>query len=125
MVAGIFDSYCYSFIMKNDVFKNTYSTVISLLTSCIYLLITAFVEEIAWRGFLLERLPFEKIKSVLFVGAVWAVWHIPMWIIRNSLGMEQINCLSLYMDITCFRCFGNNLLSMQKYIAYCHYARNF
>ena len=35
------------------------------------------------------------------------------------------NCLSLYMDVTCFRCFGNNLLSMQKYIADCHYARSF
>ena len=111
MAAGIFDSYCYSFIVKTDVFKNTYSTVISLLTSCIYLLITAFVEEIAWRGFLLERLPFKKIKSVLFVGAVWAVWHIPMWIIRNSLGMEQIVCLciwtllvSVVLGITYYQC---------------------
>ena len=111
MAAGIFASYCYSFIVKTDVFKNTYSTVISLLTSCIYLLITAFVEEIAWRGFLLERLPFKKIKSVLFVGAVWAVWHIPMWIIRNSLGMEQIVCLciwtllvSVVLGITYYQC---------------------
>ena len=47
-------------------------------------------------GFLLERLPFKKIKSVLFVGAVWAVWHIPMWIIRNSLGMEQIVWLCIW-----------------------------
>ena len=111
MAAGIFASYCYSFIVKTDVFKNTYSTVISLLTSCIYLLITAFVEEIAWRGFLLERLPFKKIKSVLFVGAVWAVWHMPMWIIRNSLGMEQIVCLciwtllvSVVLGITYYQC---------------------
>ena len=111
MAAGIFGSYCYSFIVKTDVFKNTYSTVISLLTSCIYLLITAFVEEIAWRGFLLERLPFKKIKSVLFVGAVWAVWHLPMWIIRNSLGMEQIVCLciwtllvSVVLGITYYQC---------------------
>ncbi len=111
MAAGIFGSYCYSFIVKTDVFKNTYSTVISLLTSCIYLLITAFVEEIAWRGFLLERLPFKKIKSVLFVGAVWAVWHMPMWIIRNSLGMEQIVCLciwtllvSVVLGITYYQC---------------------
>ncbi len=111
MVAGIFVSFCYSFIVKTDVFKNIYFTVISLLTSCIYLLITALVEEIAWRGFLLERLPFKKIKSVLFVGAVWAVWHIPMWIIRNSLGMEQIVCLciwtllvSVVLGITYYQC---------------------
>ena len=111
MAAGIFDSYCYSFIVKTDVFKNTYSTVISLLTSCIYLLLTALVEEIAWRGFLLERLPFKNIKSVLFVGAVWAAWHLPMWIIRNSLGVEQIVCLciwtllvSVVLGITYYQC---------------------
>ncbi len=111
MVAGILDSYCYSFLVKFDVFKNTYSTVISLLISCIYLLTTAFIEEIAWRGFLLERLPFKKIKNVLFVGAVWAVWHIPMWIIRNSLGTEQIVCLciwtllvSVVLGITYYQC---------------------
>ena len=111
MAAGIFGSYCYSFIVETDVFKNTYPAVISLLTSCIYLLVTAFVEEVAWRGFMLEQLPFKKIKSVLFVGAVWAVWHIPMWIIRNSLGMEQIVCLciwtllvSVVLGITYYQC---------------------
>ena len=84
IAVGIFAAYCYSFIVKADVF------------SCIYLLITALVEEIAWRGFLLERLPYKKIKSVLFCGAVWAVWHLPMWIIRNSSSMEQIVCLCIW-----------------------------
>ena len=111
MAVGIFGSYCYSFIVKTDVFKNIYLTEISLLSSCIYLLITAFIEEIAWRGFLLERLPFKKVQSVLFAGVVWAVWHIPMWIIRNSLGMEQIVCLciwtllvSVVLGITYYQC---------------------
>lgn len=111
MVAGIFGSYCYSFIAETDVYKNTYSTVTSLLTSCTYLLITAFVEEIAWRGFLLERIPFKKINSVLFVGVIWAVWHMPMWIIRNSLGIEQIFCfciwtllVSVVLGLTYYQC---------------------
>ena len=109
---GIMSSYCYSFIVGADVFKSIYLTVTSLVSSCIYLLITAFVEEIAWRGFLLERLSFEKrISSVIFVGVVWAVWHMPMWIIRNSLGIEQIVCLciwtllvSVVLGITYYRC---------------------
>ena len=109
---GIMSSYCYSFIVGADVFKSIYLTVTSLVSSCIYLLITAFVEEIAWRGFLLERLSFEKrISSVIFVGVVWAVWHIPMWIIRNSLGIEQIVCLciwtllvSVVLGMTYYRC---------------------
>ena len=95
MAAGIFCSYCYSLITGVNV--NIYLSSASLLANCIYLLITALVEEIAWRGFLLERSPFKKkIISVIFVGAVWAVWHIPMWIIRNSLGMEQIVCLCIW-----------------------------
>ncbi len=109
---GIMSSYCYSFIVGADVFKSIYLTVTSLVSSCIYLLITAIVEEIAWRGFLLERLSFEKrISSVIFVGVVWAVWHMPMWIIRNSLGIEQIVCLciwtllvSVVLGITYYRC---------------------
>ncbi len=111
MAAGIFGSYCYSFIAQTDVYKNTYLSVTSLLISCIYLLITAFVEEIAWRGFLLERLPFQEINSTLFVGIVWAVWHMPMWIIRNSLGIEQIGCLCIWtllvsavLGLTYYRC---------------------
>ena len=111
IVAGIFGSYCYSLTAETDVFENTYLTITQLLTSCIYLLITAFVEEIAWRGFLLERLPFKKIKNVLFVGVVWAVWHMPMWIIRNSLGPEQIVYLciwtvlvSIVLGITYYQC---------------------
>ena len=96
MAVGIFDTYCYSFIAKTGVFKNTYPTVMSLLASCVYLLITAFVEEIAWRGFLLERLLFKNIQSVLFAGVVWAVWHMPMWIIRNSLSLGQTVCLCIW-----------------------------
>ncbi len=112
MVVGMLGSYCYSFIVGVEVYTNINMIVTSLLTSGIYLLITAFVEEIAWRGFLLERLPFKKnISSVIFVGAVWAVWHMPMWIIRNSLGMEQIACLciwtllvSVVLGITYYQC---------------------
>ena len=53
----------------------------------------------------------KKINSVIFVGVVWAVWHMPMWIIRNSLGIEQIICLcvwtllvSVVLGITYCRC---------------------
>ena len=98
MAAGIFCSYCYSLITGVNV--NIYLSSASLLVNCIYLLITALVEEIAWRGFLLERSPFKKkIISVIFVGAVWAVWHMPMWIIRNSLGFGQIIWLCIWTVI--------------------------
>ena len=112
-VAGILASYCYSFIVKVNVFQDTYLSIAGLLTSCIYLFMTAFVEEIAWRGFLLERVSFQGkgICSIIFVGIVWAVWHMPMWIIRNSQSIGQIAYLciwtllvSVVLGITYYQC---------------------
>ncbi|MDE6742891.1 MAG: CPBP family intramembrane metalloprotease [Lachnospiraceae bacterium] len=92
VVVGILVSYCYSVIVEVDLFQSSYSPITTLLISCIYLFITGLVEEIAWRGFLLERVSFEKksIFNIIFVGVAWTIWHMPMWIIRNSLCTEQI-----------------------------------
>lgn len=104
MAAGLLVSCCYSLITGADVFRNTYSSVTTLLTSCVYLFITGFIEEIAWRGFLLERVSFKKksICNIIFVGIVWTVWHMPMWIIRNSLGIEQIIYLCIWTILVSF-----------------------
>ena len=123
MAAGILCSYCYSLITGVNV--NIYLSSASLLANCIYLLITALVEEIAWRGFLLERSPFKKkIISVIFVGAVWAVWHMPMWIIRNSLSFGQIVWLciwtvivSVVLGMTYYQC-RNILLTTMIHAAF-------
>lgn len=98
MAAGIFVSYAYWFTTKDDVFQNTYSSTASLLISCIYLYITALAEETAWRGFLLERVSCKKkgICSILLVGMIWTVWHMPMWIIRNSLDIQHIIPLCIW-----------------------------
>lgn len=111
-VAGILISYCYSHLMRVEVFQNTYSSITSLLAACIYLFITAFVEEIAWRGFLLERVSARKgIYGILIAGTIWAIWHMPMWVIRNALGLEEIVCLciwtlfvSVVLGATYYRC---------------------
>ena len=91
-ITGILTSFCYSLFVRVDVFQNTYPSMITLLTSCIYLFLTAFVEEAAWRCFLLERVSLQKksICNILLTGVIWTVWHMPMWIIRNSMGIEQI-----------------------------------
>ncbi len=39
----------------------------------------ALGEEIGWRGFLLPRLmPLGKAKAYCLMGAIWALWHLPM-----------------------------------------------
>lgn len=91
-ITGILTSFCYSFFIRVDVFQNTYPSITTLLSACIYLFLTAFVEEAAWRCFLLEWISLQKksICSILLTGVIWTVWHMPMWIIRNSMDVGQI-----------------------------------
>lgn len=98
MFAGLSVSFCYSLAARTDLLQNTYPSVTVLLASCMYLFVTAFVEELAWRGFLLEQVSFqgENICSILLVGIIWTIWHLPMWIIRNSLGAGQIIPLCIW-----------------------------
>lgn len=121
IVVGIFVSYCYLLVTGIDVFKNTYLSITTLLTNSVYLFITGFVEEIAWRGFLLERVSLKKksIYNIIFVGIVWTVWHMPMWIIRNSLCFEEIIYLCIWtilisfvLGITYYQCRNILLVAM-------------
>lgn len=96
--AGLSVSFCYSLAARTYLLQNTYPSVTVLVSSCMYLFVTAFVEEMAWRGFLLEQVSFrgESICSILLVGIIWTIWHLPMWIIRNSLGAGQIIPLCIW-----------------------------
>ena len=64
----------------------------TLLFSTLYLFGMAALEEVAWRGFWLESMLKKKAEriAILIVSLQWAVWHIPMWAIRNSLGLHEI-----------------------------------
>lgn len=48
-------------------------------------------EECAWRGFLLNELSDKKgaLPALIYTGISWAVWHIPMWTIRNALDLKE------------------------------------
>ena len=69
----------------------------ALLFNAFYLFLMATLEEIAWRGFRIESL-LKKTKkfAILIVSLEWAIWHIPMWIIRNSLGLIEIPLWLVY-----------------------------
>lgn len=96
---GLLFSYIYAIVSDGMyLFLHSYPTVFSAAVNCSYLFVTAFVEEIAWRGFLLNKIISENGKKTAFiyVGLVWAVWHIPMWAIRNSLGFKEILIYFIY-----------------------------
>ena len=94
--AGLLVSWGYEAGTGVPVFENAYPSVAALLAGCLYLLATGLVEEMAWRGFLLERLPQKGIKGAALAGLVWAAWHIPMWTIRNGLGLRDIPFLCVW-----------------------------
>lgn len=90
--SGIIITVFYSVVANTNLLVSAYSSIFAFATSCVYLYVTALIEEMAWRGFLFSQLFFkvQKVESALVVGIVWAIWHIPMWTIRNSLGMAEI-----------------------------------
>ena len=63
-----------------------------LLVSLIMSVVTgALGEELGWRGFLLPLLQqrFSALISSLIVGVIWALWHLPLWLLPGY-GWEAI-----------------------------------
>lgn len=90
---GLSFSVIYSLIAdERDLFTSSYPTISAVVMSCSYLFLTALIEEMAWRGFLLNKIVAAKGKKIalVYVGIVWAIWHIPMWTIRNSMELMEV-----------------------------------
>lgn len=89
---GLSFSFVYSLIAGDrELFVNAFPSVLSVIAGCAYLFVTALAEESAWRGFLLNDSASERGEpfALIYTSVVWAVWHIPMWTIRNSLGAGE------------------------------------
>ncbi|MCU4973964.1 CPBP family intramembrane metalloprotease [Halobacteria archaeon AArc-m2/3/4] len=48
-------------------------------------------EELGWRGFALPRLldRFNAVTASLIIGAVWALWHLPLFVMEGSSQFNQ------------------------------------
>lgn len=97
-LAGIAVTCGYSLVEKTNLFAGTYSSIVSLAGGCAYLFATALAEEAAWRGFLFQRMAAGggRLAAAAVSGVLWAVWHIPMWSIRNGLPAGEIAALLLW-----------------------------
>lgn len=89
---GVLTTCGYSFWQKTVLFRHVYPSIPSLAASAGYLFATALAEETAWRGFLLQRIDAggKKALSAGITGVIWALWHIPIWTVRNSLELEEV-----------------------------------
>lgn len=47
-------------------------------------------EELGWRGFLQPALEkrFGYILGTLMMGVIWAIWHLPLWMVQNASQSE-------------------------------------
>jgi uncharacterized protein len=58
----------------------------SIIPSILFATLFPFIEELGWRGYVLDRLQ-EKhnaLISSLILGIVWSAWHLPTFFIRDS-----------------------------------------
>lgn len=65
---------------------NVVSDPISLVFAALFASLIPFIEELGWRGYVLDRLQENKIAltSSLILGVVWSLWHLPMFFIPDS-----------------------------------------
>ena len=58
----------------------------SIILSILFASLIPFIEELGWRGYVLDRLQENRsaLASSLILGVVWSVWHLPTFFIRGS-----------------------------------------
>jgi uncharacterized protein len=58
----------------------------TLIFSVLFATLFPFIEELGWRGYVLDRLQEKNsaLVSSLILGVVWSAWHLPMFFVRDS-----------------------------------------
>jgi membrane protease YdiL (CAAX protease family) len=58
----------------------------TIIFSILFATLFPFIEELGWRGYVLDRLQ-EKNSALVsssILGVVWSAWHLPMFFVRDS-----------------------------------------
>ncbi len=68
----------------------TIRLIFAMTINLSFAIIFGGLEELGWRGILQPRLEkmFGYLPSVLTVGAIWGVWHLPLWLIKGTTQSE-------------------------------------
>ncbi|RLI03601.1 hypothetical protein DRO31_01420 [Candidatus Bathyarchaeota archaeon] len=70
-----------------------------------FLFLVSIIEETGWRGYALPRLlsHYSPLVSSLILGAVWATWHIPLFLIpgtwQNEIGFMTPAFISYMLQL--------------------------
>lgn len=103
-------------------FKESMSTPTDILMVLILYLLQAGLEELGWRGYMLDRLQehWKPLPSSLILGVVHTLWHLPtFWIIGTSQsswksGFEPLAFIGFVMAGSIFStwCYNDNRRSI-------------
>lgn len=65
---------------------NLVSNPLSIIPSILFASLIPFIEELGWRGYVLDRLQEKRsaLVSSLILGVVWSLWHLPLFFIQGS-----------------------------------------
>ena len=60
---------------------------LSLIASILFASLIPFIEELGWRGYVLDRLQEKQsaLVSSLILGVDWSLWHLPMFFIEDPI----------------------------------------
>lgn len=81
------------------------SNPLSIIASILFASLIPFIEELGWRGYVLDRLQEKQsaLVSSLILGVVWSVWHLPMFFIEGSyqagLGIGTLEFWLFFLSI--------------------------
>lgn len=64
----------------------------AFLPTLAFATLAPLLEELGWRGYALDRLQLERsaLISSVVLGAVWAVWHLPLFFIEGSYQHDMV-----------------------------------
>jgi membrane protease YdiL (CAAX protease family) len=66
--------------------RNVLSNPLSIIPSILFASLIPFIEELGWRGYVLDRLQekYSALLSSLIIGVVWSLWHLPLFFVEGS-----------------------------------------
>ena len=92
-------------------------SILSIIINLPFLILLGGLEELGWRGILQPQL--EKVTnylpSILIVGTIWSIWHLPLWMIKGTVqssfpfGLYLFSGIILTASFTTLYKYTNNL----------------
>jgi membrane protease YdiL (CAAX protease family) len=66
--------------------RNVLTDPSSIVLSILFSSLIPFIEELGWRGYVLDRLQEKRsaLASSLILGVVWSLWHLPLFFVAGT-----------------------------------------